>query len=603
LVALYFTDLRIRIGLHSGPVTAGILRGEKARFQLFGETVNFTAQMEHCGQPNKIHISQQTADLLVIAGKSSWIEPNHESEFEDIDTFWLSLRPGGNGAQRSLSISDSGGSSNGDSNRQDADLDILPDSSNDAVRTVRRGSECSVDIDLLHQEQLVSTITPATFACRDGRSRQEVDAKVQRLVSWNVELLVRILKQIIATRRIVAAINKANNPIDLFAFRREAEPNDTVTDVDVDKFNETLQGRTVINEVVEIIDMPDFDARTDVEHLDFESIEICPMVRSEINSFVTTIAALYRDNPFHNFEHASHVTMSVSKLLSRIVAPERVLDGNNDDSTENSGRVLSSFASSLHDHTYGITSDPMTQFACVFSALIHDVDHPGIPNAQLVKEQDPIATRYKNQSIAEQNSVDIAWRLFMDNDYTNFRNALCPTTYDMQHFRQLVVNSVMATDIVDKELKELRNNRWDVAFQVTISNESVRDQTSRKATIVIEHLIQASDVSHTMQHWHVYIKWNERFYHEMYLAYLQGRSEKDPSEFWYKGEIGFYDFYIIPLAKKLKDCGVFGVSSDEYIQYAMKNRAEWEQRGEEIVARMVEKYKKMYSNQEGFADL
>jgi hypothetical protein len=32
---------------------------------------------------------------------------------------------------------------------------------------------------------------------------------------------------------------------------------------------------------------------------------------------------------------------------------------------------------------------------------------------------------------------------------------------------------------------------------------------------------------------------------------------------WYKGEIGFLDFYIIPLAKKLKDCGVFGVSSDE----------------------------------------
>ena len=49
----------------------------------------------------------------------------------------------------------------------------------------------------------------------------------------------------------------------------------------------------------------------------------------------------------------------------------------------------------------------------------------------------------------------------------------------------------------------------------------------------------------------------------MYTAYLEGRAEKDPSEFWYQGEIGFFDFYIIPLAKKLKDCGVFGVSSDE----------------------------------------
>jgi hypothetical protein len=53
----------------------------------------------------------------------------------------------------------------------------------------------------------------------------------------------------------------------------------------------------------------------------------------------------------------------------------------------------------------------------------------------------------------------------------------------------------------------------------------------------------------------------------------------------------FFDFYIIPLAKKLKECGVFGVSSDEYLSYAMKNRIEWEQRGQEVVADMMRKIK------------
>jgi hypothetical protein len=42
------------------------------------------------------------------------------------------------------------------------------------------------------------------------------------------------------------------------------------------------------------------------------------------------------------------------------------------------------------------------------------------------------------------------------------------------------------------------------------------------------------------------------------------------------------------LAKKLKECGGFGVSSDEYLNYALWNRQEWEERGQEIVAEMVE---------------
>jgi hypothetical protein len=52
----------------------------------------------------------------------------------------------------------------------------------------------------------------------------------------------------------------------------------------------------------------------------------------------------------------------------------------------------------------------------------------------------------------------------------------------------------------------------------------------------------------------------------MYAAYESGRSDKNPAEGWYKGELWFFDNYVIPLAKKLEECNVFGVSSDGTLQ-------------------------------------
>ena len=54
------------------------------------------------------------------------------------------------------------------------------------------------------------------------------------------------------------------------------------------------------------------------------------------------------------------------------------------------------------------------------------------------------------------------------------------------------------------------------------------------------------------------------------------------------GEIAFFDHYVIPLSKKLRDCGVFGVSSDENLSYATSNREEWVARGREVIAEMLE---------------
>jgi class 3 adenylate cyclase len=69
------SDLSFRVGMHSGSVTAGVLRGDKGRFQLFGDTVNTAARMESNGVIGRIQCSQETADVLIEAGKTQWLTP------------------------------------------------------------------------------------------------------------------------------------------------------------------------------------------------------------------------------------------------------------------------------------------------------------------------------------------------------------------------------------------------------------------------------------------------------------------------------------------------------------------------------------------------
>lgn len=101
-----FREIQVRIGLHCGPVVAGVIGKKRAQYDVWGDTVNVASRMESTSSPGQIQVSDAYARALqaIVDGSNApWrLTPRGETEIKGkgtMATWWLepsSERPVGN---------------------------------------------------------------------------------------------------------------------------------------------------------------------------------------------------------------------------------------------------------------------------------------------------------------------------------------------------------------------------------------------------------------------------------------------------------------------------------------------------------------------------
>jgi Adenylate and Guanylate cyclase catalytic domain len=199
--------------------------------------------MESGGKKERVHVSEQTALQLIKHGKEDWIvrrEDVVEAKGKGkMVTFWLKLTGITRGAGSIANCSD-------------------------------RGNDETVS--LVNQSNIVqcsgwNVEMPAS-------KTNDPDNRNDRLAEWNSEILLEILQRLVAHR---AALQPSRN--------LSAEE---LTDMAL-----TIgAGSTVVDEVAEIIEMPDFVCMSSAE-----VVELSDAVVTQLRDFVAKIALMYNDNP------------------------------------------------------------------------------------------------------------------------------------------------------------------------------------------------------------------------------------------------------------------------------------------------------------------
>jgi hypothetical protein len=276
-------------------------------------------------------------------------------------------------------------------------------------------------------------------------------------------------------------------------------------------------------------------------------IQFPSTISNQLRDFVTLIAHQRQTNDSHGFELCCHVIMSINRLLDAMA----------------SQHCQGESPADKHDT---LTSNALARLAMLFAALIQHVDHPTVD---------------RGTNVAHPTATTDAWSLFTESRFADLRAFVFATELELERFHVAVATAALASrDHFCGSIHEPAAPSNGNGCRNSMAN-SVRN------TETIALVMQASHAFHAMQHFSIYKKWSMVRVTKSRDASTRNQdaaAEDDPSTFWYEAELTFFDDLVIPLARTLQTCRLFGTVGDECIRYAQDNRTEWKLQGRDIVS-------------------
>ena len=159
----------------------------------------------------------------------------------------------------------------------------------------------------------------------------------------------------------------------------------------------------------------------------------------------------------------------------------------------------------------------LDMFALYVSAIVHDLEHPGLNNVYQVNAGTPLAIRYNDISVLENHHCAKAFEVFSlpkCNIINNF------TLEQKKYMRKTIISLVLITDMTHHF--NLRGD-LDAVIAKHMQDSSASKLDEKDTLIVLKSIIHTADISNPAKPWEISKKWSDLVIQEFFE---QGDREK-----------------------------------------------------------------------------